>query len=354
MKKNFIIIIVVIILLVAAFFILNKNESSTLKKEYSKFHVNDTSSITMIYMADKNNHQLRLRRISPGTWKVNDKFTATKRNMDVMLETLLKVRVREPVSEAGHDNIVKVLASAGTKVEVYQKVPRVNLFDKIKLFYREKLTKTFYVGPSTQDNQGTFMIIEDAPKAYITYIPGFRGFLNSRFSVFEKDWRDRVIIRKNINQIEGLTVEYPANPEESYQIRRTGERSFALQPMESKSALPTYDTIAVLNLLSSFELIPCESYLYDTALLDSLKKQVPFQQLTLVDTSGTKTTVKTFRKVYKGSEIDVNTGELYKWDLDRMYALINDDQDVVHIQYYHFDPVARPLSFLTDMDLSEN
>jgi len=46
-------------------------------------------------------------------------------------------------------------------------------------------------------------------------------------------------------------------------------------------------------------------------------------------------------------EIDVFDGSTVFFDRDRMYALINDDEDFVLIQYFVFDKILRPLSFFT-------
>ena len=168
MKKNnkITIIIAALLVVIAGLLVWNNRYLSTIQGESSDFQVWDTASVTRIYLADRRDHESLLERQEQG-WTLNGTYKAHSKQVQNLLTTMYKIRVKMPVSVASHDNIIKQLASQSTKVEVYQIVPRINLFDKIKLFYHEKRTKVFYVGDATMDSSGTFMLKEGADKAYI-------------------------------------------------------------------------------------------------------------------------------------------------------------------------------------------
>ena len=197
MKKNnrITIIIAALLVVVAGVLIWNNRYLSTLQGESSDFQVWDTASVTKIYLADRRERESLLERQEQG-WTLNGTYKAHPKQVQYLLTTLYKIRIKMPVSVASHDNIVKQLASQSTKVEIYQIVPRINLFDKIKLFYHEKRTKVFYVGDATMDSSGTFMLKEGADKAYIVYIPSFRGFITTRFTANPDDWATMPFFRR--------------------------------------------------------------------------------------------------------------------------------------------------------------
>ena len=60
--KNKKLIILAIILAPAAIWILMQNDSSTLKESESEFAISDTSAVTKIFIADKQNNSVLLER----------------------------------------------------------------------------------------------------------------------------------------------------------------------------------------------------------------------------------------------------------------------------------------------------
>lgn len=143
MKRNRFIILLTIILAIISIVLIVNNTKSTIKADFT---VEDVSNITKIFMSDKLNNMVTLKKIDDQNWILNDKYPARNDGIDMLLETFSQMRVREPVSIAGRNNVIKWLAASSTKVEIYQQKYRINLFDKIKFFPHEKLTKVFYVG----------------------------------------------------------------------------------------------------------------------------------------------------------------------------------------------------------------
>ncbi|MCD4746625.1 MAG: hypothetical protein K8R58_10025, partial [Bacteroidales bacterium] len=167
MKKNKLIIIITIILAVIAVILIYSHSKGTFKSELKNFAINDTTNITKIYMVDKKNQSVLLERINAGEWKLNNNYKVRKSGINMLLKTMLNIIPKAPVPKSAHNKTVALLASSSIKVEIYQMVYRIDLFNTIKLFPREKLTKTYYVGNVTQDNIGTFMLMENSSVPFV-------------------------------------------------------------------------------------------------------------------------------------------------------------------------------------------
>lgn len=347
MKKNnrITIVITAILVVIAGVLIWNNRYLSTLQGESSDFQVWDTASVTKIYLADRMERESLLERQENG-WTLNGTYTAHSKQVQFLLTTLYKIRVKMPVSVASHDNIIKQLASQSTKVEVYQMVPRINLFDKIKLFYHEKRTKVFYVGDATMDSSGTFMLKEGADRAYIVYIPSFRGFITTRFTANPDDWRDHTIFNENMADIQSVEVDFNEDPEGSFRIDNIGKHQYKLTRLCDNKDLP-YDTLKVINMLSSFSDLRFEALFTNTLpqeRIDSITSSPFVHRIILTSKDGKTQDMTTFRKLILNGVTDFS-GELGDVDRDRMYALINGGEDFVLIQNYVFDRVLHDVRY---------
>ena len=345
MKKNKLALILTIVLVaIAGLLIWNNRYLTTLRGDSADFMVWDTASITKVYLADREDFESLLERTDDG-WTLNHDYRAHPKKIDQLLYTMFRVRIRMPVSVASHDNIIAQLASRSTKVEVYQRVPRINLFNRVKLFYHEKRTKVFYVGEATKDSSGTFMLKEGAEQPYIVYIPGFRGYISTRYSANPDDWRDHTIFHTDLNNIQSFSLEFGDDNTRSFRIDNTGKYQFQLTRLADNQALPL-DTLKVINLLSQFGDVRFESLLnnlFTEHRIDSITHTPFLHRLTLTDKNGKVTTMKTYLKRVN-SMLDIPEEE-YIVDDDRLYALINDDRDFVLIQYYVFDKMLKDINY---------
>ena len=347
MKKNnrITIIIAALLVVIAGVLIWNNRYISTNRGEDSDFQVWDTASVTKIYLADRKNRESLLER-EPQGWVLNGTYKAHPKQVQYLLTTLYKIRIKMPVSKASHDNIVKQLASQSTKVEIYQNVPRINLFNKIKLFYHEKRTKVFYVGDATMDSSGTFMLREGADKAYIVYIPSFRGFITTRFTANPDDWRDHTVFHENMADIQSVEIDFNEDPEGSFRIDNIGRHQYKLTRLCDNKDLP-YDTLKVINFMSSFGDLRFEALFTNTLpqeRIDSITSSPYVHHVIVTDKDGNTKDMKTFKKLVMYSVTDMG-GEFGDVDRDRMYALIEDGKDFVLIQNYVFDKVLHDVRY---------
>lgn len=328
MKKNRLAIILVIILASISYWLIINNESGTIKETLRDFAVSDTASINKIFLADKNGNSITLERQATGNWTVNGKYTVRPDALQTLLTTIKKIDVKEPIGKNAQNNVIKRLAAKAVKCEIYQ---------------HNKLTKAYYVGTETPDQTGTYMILIDletmkpSEKAFITYIPGFEGYLTTRYFVEERGWRDRTVFHYIPNEIVSVKVEAPPHPENSYELFVKGNNNYELKTLSNGKLLNNLDVLAVKQYLSYFEQLNFESFEVDIKKyqVDSILKSQPVNILTITNNKDEKNKV-TFYARPNRKGIEGNDGKQLAFDPERLDALLDNGKDFVMVQYYLF------------------
>jgi len=345
MKKRTLLILIFSFLILLAAGVLLTNTSSSLNKKETAFAISDTSTVTRIFIADKQDRTVELTKMG-SHWDLNGKYKAHGDNIRLLLKTMESIRVGQPVSKASRNTVIKLMAAGATKVEIYQMVYRIKL-GFLKLFPHEKCTRTYYVGTHTQDNMGTYMLMEGSENPYVMYIPGFKGFVSSRYHAREIDWREHIIFSKRLPQIASLKLEFPETPEESYQINNNNEDGFELISLSTGKPIKNYNYEKVLDIMSSFEEVNFEAFItqFPSIDKDSIVAQQPHIIISLTGKDGETVSLKTFRRPAGDNQADY-VGQEIPWDIDRMYAIIEGEEDLLLIQYFVFDKLTRRLSYL--------
>ena len=349
-KKNILsIVIIAILVIIAGILIGNNRYLSSLRSEASDFTVYDTASITKLFFADKSGHQVLLQR-DGNRWLIDNKYDANQSMVNEMLYTLNRMRIKMPVSVKKSDNIVTRMASNNTKVEVYQILPRINFFNKLKLFYHETRSKVFYIGDVTQDNQGTYVLKEGGDKVYVAHIPGLRGTLSPRFTANPVDWRSHRIFAEKMDNIASVKLEINGDPHNSFIINETGRAQFTMNRLDGEPV--DFSDNKVLTLMMAFKDVRFEAFLdeVEPARRDSIIHS-PFQQrLTLTTKDGKDISVTTFRllanaDLYDYSDEDIDSFEEMIKDPDHQYALLSEGDEFVLIQDFVFGKLLKPADY---------
>jgi len=343
MNKIRLFALVIILLAVGAAILVLHNSNSSFQKKIKNFAIDDSSNVTKIFMSDKANHRVLLQKITPGEWTVNSKYKANTINIRILLTTMLNLEVQSPVPTSMYNNVITRMAAIGVKVEIYQMVYRINLFDKIKLFQHEKLTKTYYVGDNTQNMLGTFMLMENTPTPFITQLTGFNGYLSTRYSPKEIDWRDHGIINLHYSEIKSVELKFTEHPENSFLLTKEVPNKIILKSLVNNKIISRFDTMQAMKYLLSFTNIRVETFLNDFSKKDSIIKTTPFHILIITDFKGKKYTLKTFLKKASG-EVDFD-GKPIIYDRDRLFALDETNNEFVLIQYFVFDRILCPITY---------
>jgi len=330
MKKNIIIIGLIAILGIVTIILISRNSTSSIKRELRDFAIEDTASIDRIFMVRKDNQQVTLTRVIDH-WMVNDKYVVRTDAIDLLLKTLNRIRVKSPVSTSMADNVVRMLATRNTKVEVYHK---------------KKLLRTFYVGGPTQDQMGTFMMLEGSSMPFVVHISGFVGYLSTRFFIEEKDWRSTEIFKYNFNDIKAISITNEDNPKLSFRLESSGSNKYSLTFPQGSNIPGTLDTVGARFYISQFEKVNFEFFADSITpqLKDSLLAAKPYRILTLEDKAGKTRKIITWKRYGRG-KVD-NEGNPMVWDDERMWALL-DDKSWVVVQFYVFNSLlANSINFV--------
>lgn len=337
MQKNKTFIIIALLLTALAIYLIINRSNTTLNIEKTSFAVSDTASIDKIFLADKGGHTVTLERQQSGEWLVNGSFDARPDAVSNLLATIMKVEMKAPVGINARENIIKDLAARGIKTEIYQ---------------NGKLKKTYYVGGPTPDNFGTYMALEENGKIsdpYITHIPGFYGYLTTRYIVHDYKWRSTGLFKTPYTGIKKLKMEYFQKPDDSFEITKDENGKLQVTSLKYNAPLSSFDSMAVKEYLTLYSNVHFEAFeKFKPETRDSIFSSPPYFRISLTDNKDKTNTVTAFRIKTLPGALDIN-GNPIEYDLDRMYAKINDEQDVALIQYFTFDNLLKPLKwFETD------
>ncbi len=355
MKKNRTSIILLALLALVAAFLLIRNSGGTFRKKSNLFAINDTTNVTKFFLADKNNHTVKVERIADGSWLLNDKYEVNPTMVKVMLETFIGIDVKAPVAKSTRNTIIRIMAGKSVKAEIYQRVYRINLFDKIKLFPHEKLTRTYYVGDPTSDNAGTFMLMAGSEDPFIVNIPGFRGFVATRYSAMEADWRSHSVFKFRLPEISSVSVKFGETPKYSYSITNRDNRIFTLTSLADNRNIDHFDTSKVIGYLTMYRNLNYENILDEMTKSkhDSILATTPTNEVTVTDRQGKTHTLKTWKRKADIGQLDLE-GNQAEFDLERMYGLVDNSGFMVSVQYFVFNDILAPLPwFLIPGNTSE-
>src|SRR5271156_950833 len=110
MKKNRTsLILTLILVLVSVYFLFFRSGFSTLSEKDNDFAVQDTASITKIFMADKRSTSVTLTKVKPGEWKVNGRFDVRSDAITNLLTTIKMLAVKNIVDPRGAPTVIKNL-----------------------------------------------------------------------------------------------------------------------------------------------------------------------------------------------------------------------------------------------------
>lgn len=282
--------------------------STTLTLEERNFAVEDTAAIQKIFMADRFNHQTTLERKGKG-WIYDGKYPVNSNVMDNLLDAVKRVKMQFKPPNASIKNLIKSLATEGIKVEIYDK--------------EEKLMKSYYVGGSTPDERGTYLMIDGAEQPYVASIPGFTGNIRFRYNLLGDDWRDKAIFNTPADQIQSISINYPLQRSESFTLSKVGQ-AYEVKPYypltKPLSAAPNPGKIQTF--LYHFERIVAESFINKHPKRDSILQQVPFCEIQLTTSAGDSVAVAFHPRYFQVAPSGAQSSQRI---VERYYANVNQE-----------------------------
>jgi hypothetical protein len=336
MKKNGIAFLVVILLAVITILLIRHNGNSTVPKDLRDFAVADTASITKIFLADRAGHQVTLQKEKPGEWKVNGKWKARNDGIFNLLFVIKNLSIKSMIGEKAQASVIKNMVTGAIKIEIYK---------------GNQLIRMYYVGSETPDDLGTYMLLSDpetkqnSTRPFIMCIEGQNRYLTPVYNTNSNEWRDRTAISCYPPDIKSVKLEYVEAKGKSYEVFQTAFNRFKIQTLPGNADYPDFDTMAVRQYLTYFAGASFETFLNEMKQQrrDSILWSSPLYILTLKDKNDKTTEIRLFGMEPHTEVVDAK-GKPEKFDLDRMYALIN-KQELVAVQFYVFGKLIPDLEY---------
>ena len=315
MKK----ITTIILLLVAIAIIIYQQRKNTIKEELRDFAVAEIDKVQKIFFADRFNNEVLLTK-QHGKWYVGEHL-ARENAIELLLNTMQKIEVKNPVAESMHNSVIKSLATNAVKVEVF-------IYDENTPF------KTYYVGRESSDHLGSYMILENSNKAFVMHLPGSNGFLAPKYNIDGEKvhvdlWRERSIFQFKANTIDTLQITHHQSEERNFSLIKTN-KSYHYQ-----GKAEDVQTEVINTYMQLFSNTYCEGFMNTYEKKDSIFASNPLHSISIY-VNGINTTLHTYNKKPRQLHLDA-LGNPRKWDIDRMYAKLGDD--LLLIQFRTFNPI---------------
>jgi hypothetical protein len=326
MKKNRLVILLLVTLVAIAVFIISKNKHKTLTGNDADFAIPDTASIDKLFIANKRGATALLEKDNKGNWTINGKYPARRDCIRLLLITFMRAQIKFPAPQASQENLLREIASKGTKCEIYQ---------------NKKLIKTWYVGHETQDLKGTFCLLQGAENdkpfntVYAIELPGFIGIILPRFFITEAEWREQKVLSITPDKIKSVTLNLSGFPDSSYTINVMGLHKFDVTTLSGKKIQP-FDTAAVQQYLSYFMNLYVEYWYTNSTLpvIDSVRKTKDFLQISLTDINNKTEVYKFYHKPPDKGHDEDEKGNKLPYDPENMYMKFWNDAEFAAIPGY--------------------
>lgn len=326
MKKNLIYGILIIVLGGVAFYFFRFKDKSTIRAKDRNFAIEDTSIVTGIRLV-KFSEELSLER-EENKWIVNGEVNARQSAINALFNVLMRLQVKAPVSKSMQDKIIEYLHTRGFEVTIYS---------------GKRIVKYIQVYQDTINNV-TYMMLEGARQPFVMQLPGYSSPIGNLFIVEKNYWRDNTVFSLNVRNILLVSVDYPYEPEMSYTIENSGD-DFILKSLYDDEVIKEADRKKILNYLYEFNHVVFDDFLIEDITNEEKQSMIKDDSrviITLKDINNRVYTVKGFPIPVKDTYDEL--GNPINYDLDRMYALVNNDKDLVIISYFEVSGILKRLN----------
>jgi len=264
-------------------------------------------------------------------WWVNGEREARANAMANLLTAIQRVQIKSLPPFSQYETLKKDFIAFSIKVEVYDEAG-------------SKL-RTYYIGPDNNEGNGTYYMMENAERIYLMSLPVFDGSLRARFDLKESAWWKRRVIEYAPETIQKLTVNYPRQPQESFQLLQNDEL-LSVEPVNSEVPKITRPFLKerAFEYLKEFRKKGILAYMNDYEGRDSVLQITPFAEIEIIthdaDTQQFVLIPATSQDIEGPSSTAQNKYFNYTyWMYDPQ------KNDLMQAQYFLFKPVFRSYSY---------
>ena len=324
MKKTIILLISLVAVVALGWFAIdllnNKGKSDT---ELIEFAIEDTESIDKVIITDKFGNVFELRKTNE-SWTDKDGGCVVQENVEYILETFKKITFKGYLPDNSLEKYNKLIASQHIKVEIFQD---------------GEWTKTWYMGPASQDHYGQIMLLDsdeygksDFP--VLMKIKGHNGFIDARFFADPRQWACTQIMALEKNEIKEVDVKFNDEPERSFSVKREGN---SFDVFQQDQPLDGVDTTMIFRYLNNFKKVHFnrKNFELNAQQVDSVKQTTPFAVINVTETNNNSTQLKCYRIIRK---ITTENGIEDEIEVDLFWCQLPGGE-LVKCQYFVFNPI---------------
>ncbi len=331
MKKIIILVLSVAALVGLTFLVIDliegSGKSEGIKKELIDFAIEDTKSIDKIKITDKLEREYTLTKKN-GTWTGNNGACVTQEKVKWVLDAIKSIRFQGYLSDNAIASFNNMMAAQHVKVEIFQ---------------NGKWSKTWYIGPSTQAHDGQIMLLETKEEGkssvpVTAHLENMHGIIEPRFHADPMQWECSHIFKLGLSDISSVDIKWnePLEKQRSFKVQKVGQDIMVYQNGKQLEGYTPQDGYRYLN---NYQKVHWDvaNYVLSPRQVDSVKRTLPFCEMTVKETKGETTKLRLFRMVTKQNEMVAGL-EVVNPDLNNLWVELPSGE-LVKCQYFVFNPL---------------
>ncbi len=260
-----------------------------------------------------------------GLWILNSQFEARDKAVDMLLQTLARLRVSSPAPLAETDAIMKNLSNDALQIDIDM----------------GRRTRRYFVF-SEGGESPTYMLRDGSSRPYRVEVLGYDGNVASLFVPDGAFWRSNILFNVRLIDIAEVSVDHREDQEGSFTLKQSPQNEYALYSYPEGEIMEGLSDSLAIRYLANFFYVPYERMAGrdERTVADSLLRSGYDHMIKVTLHEGSVTKAYFHRIVTGGGgEEEVN------YDLFRLYALINDKSDLVIVPYHSVDLLLRNSSY---------
>lgn len=246
------------------------------------FKISNPERITAIEIYHRGNLSQTLSKTKQ-EWIVNQKYIVRQDAIDNILRILPDLKVMYYPPKASWENMVKVIHEQGVKLE-------------FKNASGQRM-KAFSLGGTTNDERGTYAMIDGSAQPYVIHVPGFDGSLANRFIMEENEWRDRMMFKEKKEDLIRVKVNYRDQPGAGFELENK-EGNWKLYTI-SNTPVPANESL-IHTYLDAFQGIGAEGIENDYRYIPQVLESTPHAVFEFYGLNGTTRIVKFYPVLIEG------------------------------------------------------
>lgn len=303
--------------------------------EWINFSIEDTTKITKIVIEDTYGQHIELIQ-EQGNWHDEKGDCVSKPNVSFILEAAKLIEFKGYLPEKSKKRFTELMSTQHIKVSY---------------FVDGEWTKSWYIGPPTQDHYGQVMLLETADEGkskdpVMMRIKGLNGIISPRFFAERKRWMCTEIFALNPEEIKAVEIKNYEMPELGFKIKNLG-RQFEVTSRGKK--LSRLDTANVYRYLQGYKKIHFNfpNIELNKKQVDSVKRSPIFARLSLTEQTG-KTTTLVMHRIKSDVPQRNEVGEMVPMDMNLFWAEMPNGE-LVKCQYFVFNALLMGHIYFPDL-----